>query len=105
MFLKNIKKRSSKREELSGGFQVSNDLSGLEDIEDGQRSNPTFISEILEWLEIIVTAIIVVVLVFSFIFRIATISGDSMLNTLIGQNSSGSVGDKVISLPSRITFT
>ena len=96
MFLKNKKNRFPKKEELAGGFSVSDDLCGFEDLNEVEKVKPTLISEILEWLEIIVTAIIVVVLVFSLIFRISTINGDSMLNTLIGQNSSGSVGDKVI---------
>lgn len=56
-----------------------------------------FTKELLEWLDVIVTAIIVVVLIFSFVFRIATISGDSMKNTLQGENKfTGTVGDKVI---------
>ena len=37
---------------------------------------------LFEWLEVVVTAIISVVLIFSFIFRIATIDGDSMFSTL-----------------------
>lgn len=53
--------------------------------------------EILEWLEILVTAIIAVVVIFSLIFRVATIDGDSMKNTLFGGNKlTGAVADKVI---------
>ncbi len=39
-------------------------------------------AEIIDWLEVVSSAVIIVVLIFSFLFRIATIDGDSMLNTL-----------------------
>ena len=39
-------------------------------------------NEIFEWLEVIVSAMILVVLLFTFVFRIATIDGPSMQNTL-----------------------
>lgn len=38
--------------------------------------------EIFEWLDVVVSAIIVVVILFTFVFRVATIDGDSMQNTL-----------------------
>lgn len=38
--------------------------------------------EVFDWLEVIVTAVIAVVIIFTFIFRVATIKGDSMQNTL-----------------------
>lgn len=38
--------------------------------------------EIFEWLDVLVTAMVAVVLIFSLFFRIATIDGRSMLNTL-----------------------
>lgn len=38
--------------------------------------------EIFEWLEVIVSAMILVVFLFTFVFRIATIDGPSMQNTL-----------------------
>ena len=37
--------------------------------------------EIFEWLEVIVCAFFVVVVIFTFVFRVATIVGDSMQNT------------------------
>lgn len=40
------------------------------------------ISEIFEWLDVLVTAMVAVVLIFSFLFRIATIQGSSMVDTL-----------------------
>lgn len=42
--------------------------------------------EIVEWLEILCGAIVVVILVFSFFFRVATIDGESMMNTLKNQD-------------------
>ncbi len=45
--------------------------------------------EILEWLEVLCLAMIVVIILFCFVFRIATIDGDSMKNTLYH-------GDKII---------
>ncbi len=38
--------------------------------------------EIFEWLEIVVVAVAVVIILFTFIFKVVTISGDSMLDTL-----------------------
>lgn len=72
----------------SDGFSI--DKSSFEDIEEEQPQTKTSPSkEFLEWLEVLSVAIICVVLVFSFFFRVATISGNSMLNTLHN-------GDKVI---------
>ena len=48
-----------------------------------------FKRDVFDWVEILVHAILAVVLCFSFLFRIATIDGESMTNTL--QN-----GEKVI---------
>lgn len=39
-------------------------------------------NDIFEWLEIIVVAIAVVIILFTLVFKVITISGDSMLNTL-----------------------
>lgn len=39
-------------------------------------------TEIFDWLEVIVTAILAVVIMFTFVFRVVTIVGDSMKNTL-----------------------
>lgn len=45
--------------------------------------------EIFEWLDIIVTSMIAVVIIFTFLFRLVTIVGDSMQNTFYG-------GEKVV---------
>ena len=52
--------------------------------------------ELFEWLEILVSAVIILVILFSFVFKVVTISGPSMQNTLFN-------GEKVII--SNIGFT
>lgn len=47
-----------------------------------QFSHRTIKHELFEWLEIICTSIVAVVIIFTLLFRVITISGDSMLNTL-----------------------
>lgn len=62
-----------------------------------KKQKTTLAQEIFEWLDIIITAIITVVIIFTLVFRVATISGPSMENTLFGGDSStGEGGDKVI---------
>lgn len=39
-------------------------------------------TEVFDWLEVIVSAVLVVILLFTFVFRVVTIVGDSMTNTL-----------------------
>lgn len=41
-----------------------------------------FIANLFEWLDIVIASVIAVVLIFTFVFRIAAIDGDSMKNTL-----------------------
>ncbi len=38
--------------------------------------------EVFDWLEIIVASVIIVTVLFTFVFKVVTISGNSMLNTL-----------------------
>ncbi len=45
-----------------------------------EPANPA--KDLIEWLDVLCLAVIAVVIIFSFIFRIATIDGNSMLNTL-----------------------
>lgn len=72
----------------SDGFSI--DETPFSDLKEEPPVNKTTpVKEFLEWLEILSVAIICVILVFSFFFRVATISGNSMLNTLHN-------GDKVI---------
>ena len=41
--------------------------------------------EFFEWLDVIVTSVLAVVLIFTFLFRIVSIDGDSMKNTLLNK--------------------
>lgn len=49
----------------------------------------SFKKELFEWLEILIVAIILLVVLFSFVFKVVTISGRSMQNTLLN-------GEKII---------
>lgn len=90
----NFKFGSGKLPESQEGFVIQTE--GFEETEI-QPEKKNVKKDIIEWLEVISTAVIAVVLIFSFLFRVATISGDSMLNTLIGGNQlNGNKGDKVI---------
>ncbi len=60
------------------GFEVPDNKN-----QETNDNNPQYVKDIFEWLEVLVTAMISVVIIFSFLFRIATIDGDSMENTLI----------------------
>lgn len=60
------------------GFSVNTDL----EINEPQAQKTSFKEDIFEWLDVIVTALIFVVLVFSLVCRVATIDGDSMYDTL-----------------------
>ena len=71
------------------GFKVNTEYAdNLPDTTEEERK-PSLAEEIFEWLDVLATAIIAVVIIFSLIFRIATISGPSMQNTLF-------TGDRVI---------
>ncbi len=54
-----------------------------------EKKKSTFVSDLFEWLDVFVKAIIVVVILFTAVFKIATIDGDSMQNTVFE-------GEKVI---------
>ncbi len=51
-------------------------------LEPSKKADNEFAKNLFETLDVLVTAIISVVLIFCFVFRIAVIEGDSMLNTL-----------------------
>lgn len=65
------------------GFQIDTDYADALPEEIIPPKKNTLGQELLEWLDVLVVAIIAVVVIFSFIFRVATIDGDSMLNTLV----------------------
>ncbi len=48
-----------------------------------ETTKRNFKKDFFEWLDIIISSVLVVVLVFTFLFRIVSIDGDSMENTLI----------------------
>lgn len=54
--------------------QVNKKASGLK---------KNYISNIFEWLDVVVASVVVVVIIFTFVFRMVAIDGDSMNNTLI----------------------
>ena len=95
-FLKsNFERFKPKDANVDGGFTI--DESAIELIEDEVAPQKRFIQDVFELLEIIVTSVIAVVIIFSLFFRIATIEGSSMLNTLIGADRyRGTVGDRVV---------
>ena len=75
-----IKEASELKNEA--GFNISAEYAeSLPDTKPEPEKRSTA-SELFEWLDVLVTAIISVVVIFSFIFRVATISGRSMTNTL-----------------------
>lgn len=74
-FFKKIKSKSNKENNKDEAVEVSNEEQEKIDSE----AVKTFV---FDWLEVLVHAIIVVVICFTFIFRIATIDGPSMENTL-----------------------
>ncbi len=64
--------------DLSKGFEIDTDF-----VENEPPEKTTFKREVIEGLSVIASALIIVVILFGFVFRIAVISGDSMKNTLI----------------------
>ena len=74
-----MRKRDTYDDYFTEGFYIYTDV----DEEEQKEETLSLKSGIFEWLDVIVMALISVVLVFSFVFRVATIEGDSMLNTLV----------------------
>lgn len=62
---------------------IDKDIPVAENQKCEEDNAPQYVKDIFEWLEVLVTAMISVVIIFSFLFRIATIDGESMENTLI----------------------
>ena len=71
-----------KKENLfNDGFEINKDFA--ESIPETVQEQKTVKGkELVEWLEVLCAAIIAVVIIFCFVFRIATIDGDSMNHTL-----------------------
>lgn len=76
-------------EDLSGKSQSSDQGNDSMKKEPNTKNNSESLkvmnkisAEVFDWLEVIATAIVIVVVIFTFFFRVATIDGNSMLNTL-----------------------
>ena len=70
----------------SRGFSV--DRTVMDELMETPPSVPVkkrIAEEIFEWLDVLVTAMIAVVIIFSLVFRVATIDGRSMQNTLFNK--------------------
>lgn len=70
-------------------FNMDDGFTIYTDIEEVKHSTPrpevfSKRKELFEWFDVVSVALITVIIIFGFIFRVATISGDSMLNTLHG---------------------
>lgn len=65
------------------GFQIDTAFAESLPNEEITEKKNTLGQEILEWLDVLSIAIISVIIIFSLVFRVATIDGDSMLNTLV----------------------
>ena len=69
-------------EENKMGFEIDTDFAESLPEELPVPPKTRLSKEILEWIEVLCTALCLVVLIFTFVFRVATIDGNSMLNTL-----------------------
>ncbi len=87
---------SAEIKEENTGFSVDTSVTDLLLPEEAPVKKHTVAQEIIEWLDVLVTAIVAVVIIFSLIFRVATIDGNSMRNTLYGGDINGKNADKVI---------
>ncbi len=74
-------KFDSKKEQVPQGFSV--DMEYAESLPDEKTQEKLgLVAGVFEWLTILTEAVIAVVIIFGLIFRVATIDGDSMKNTL-----------------------
>lgn len=65
----------------NNGFDIDNDYADSIE-EEPVKEKTNFVQQVFEWLEVLSTAVIAVVVIFSVFFRTATIKGDSMQRTL-----------------------
>ena len=66
--------------EFESGFKIDTSFA---DNEPPKKEKLNLKRELVEWLGVVASALIIVVVLFGFVFRVAIISGDSMKNTLI----------------------
>ena len=69
-------------------LEIANDeavdlYSEQDDFENKKETKKSFASSIFEWLDVVVASVVVVVILFTFVFRMVAIDGDSMNNTLL----------------------
>ena len=62
--------------------QLQEEVEYLDDMDEQEDSQSGFTKSCYEWVEALVTAIVVVVIIFTFIFRVVNVSGESMMNTI-----------------------
>ena len=72
--------------EKNNGFQIDQDS-----LDDTASPEPTAkktspLQELFEWMDVLATAVIAVVILFSLVFRVATIEGRSMFPTLLPED-------------------
>lgn len=65
------------------GFSIDTDFADSLPNEEPLDEPDSVSKQVVEWVEVLSIAIIAVVIIFCLVFRVATISGDSMKNTLI----------------------
>ena len=68
------------KNEFNDGFKIDTSFA---DEQTEQEESYNFKKELIEWLGVVAAALIIVVFLFGFVFRVAIINGDSMKNTLI----------------------
>lgn len=68
------------------GFEINTKYIESVEQEKGGQQKTTLTSQLFEWLGVFVAAIISVVVIFTLIFRVVTIEGSSMENTLFTEN-------------------
>lgn len=67
---------------IDKGFDINTDFIDTLPETENKPEKSTTANEILEWLEVLCVAIISVVMIFCFFFRVARVDGNSMKNTL-----------------------
>ena len=74
---------------MTDAFEYDFEIENNEQNKEPEKRSFSFKKELFEWLEIVISAVIILVILFSFFFKVVTISGRSMQNTLFD-------GEKVI---------
>ena len=76
--------KDDKNEKLNeSGFLVDTEFADSLPESEVKEEKSSLIAQVIDWVEVLSIAIIAVIIIFCLLFRVATISGDSMKNTLI----------------------